>query len=90
VNPAERLDDLTHLALENILEVLAVPLHMRATGEQMHWLKAKQRAWADVLRTRLHVDDHILKKQRIDMLPKLLEELKRTKQDLKTITSPAA
>jgi hypothetical protein len=89
VNPAERLDDLTHLALENILEVLAVPLHMRPPAEQKQWLQAKQRAWADVLRTRLHVDDHILKKQRIDMLPKLLEELKRTKQDLKTIIPTA-
>ena len=79
-NPAEKLDELVHLSLENYWEVLKVPLHRRPPEEQMAWLRAQMRANRDVLMAKIRVDDQVMKRHKLDALPALLEEIREAKR----------
>jgi hypothetical protein len=57
LTPAEQLNELTGLALQDFYGILAVPLHMCPASEWPMWLRAKVRAGAYVLSAKLRVDE---------------------------------
>jgi len=76
---AEQLDRLTELALEDLYRILAVPLHVRPQSEWPMWLRAKVQAGQLVLAARLRVDEASLRQHEVDILPKLIEQIRQAK-----------
>lgn len=62
-------------------QIMAVPLHVRPVSEWPMWLRAKLRAGGHLLSARLRVDEAALKKRQLDVLPKLLEQIRQAKKD---------
>lgn len=58
-----------------------MPLHMHPPNEVKMWVMAKNKAASETLRLRTRVDEQALKRQKLDALPKLLEEIRRAKAD---------
>jgi hypothetical protein len=79
--PAERLDELLTLALDNYFGTLKVPLHHRPVAERSLWARLQARAARDIVQTKLRLGDQQLKRQKLDALPKLLEEIRAAKRD---------
>ena len=69
------------LALEDFYRILAVPLHVRPQSEWPMWLRAKLRVGQLVLAARLRVDEASLRKREVDILPKLLDQIRQAKAD---------
>ena len=88
LTPAEKLNHLTELALENFHSILAVPLHVRPVEDRAMWLRAQVRAGAYVLAARLRVDEDALRKRELDALPKLLERIRQAKADNPALDLP--
>jgi hypothetical protein len=79
--PAERLDELLTLSLDNYFNTLKVPLHHRPVAERSLWARLQARAARDIVQTKLRLGDQQLKRQKLDALPKLLEEIRAAKRD---------
>lgn len=60
--------------------MLSTPLHMLPLHEQKMWLAAKNRMTAEVLKTKVRVDDHALKLRKLDALPELLRQMAEAKR----------
>ena len=77
--PPEKLHRLTHKSLDTYDEVLSTPLHHLPDRERKMFLSAKMRAARDVFYGRMRIDEQALKRQKLDALPKLLEEIRQAK-----------
>lgn len=73
-----RLDQLTDLALDNLEQILAPPVDLDDSKQ----INAKIAASTQVLNIQSKVDDTRLRKKQQDLLPKLLEILKRERANL--------
>lgn len=69
--------------------MLAVPLHYRPDAERKMWLQAKMRAARDVVYARIRIDEHALKRQKLDALPELLEAIREAKKANPALASQA-
>jgi hypothetical protein len=81
LTPAEQLNHLTELALQDFHNILAVPLHVRPQYEWPMWLRAKIRAGGYVLAAKLRVDEASLRKRELDALPRLLQQIAKANAD---------
>ncbi len=61
--------------------VLSTPLHHVPDNERKMFFNGKLRAARDVFYGRMRIDEHALKRQKLDEIPKLLEEIRQAKLD---------
>lgn len=76
-----RLDVLTDKALDNIEQILDLPV-CGSEGDDIKILNLKATVAGQVLSTQARVDDTRLRRRQVDLLPKILEVLKREQAKL--------
>ncbi len=59
--------------------MLDTPLHVYPRDEWSMWLRARDRAGRAMLAGTLRVEDRSLRRRELDMLPSILEEIRRAR-----------
>jgi len=85
---SEKLERNVSVALDRDYEILAIPPHLRPPDELAMWLRAILRASESSKRTLTKVDENRMRRQKLDVLPKLMEKIKEAKAKNPNLIGP--